>query len=423
VLSLVLVLAIPLVWGLVAGRLARLSVTAPIAMVLAGFVLTAGSDPVYVIILDTSFVEHFVEIVLAVVLFLDATEVHGGVFGVEPKLTARLLFIALPLSLVFAVLIGAVTFPDESFWILAVIATVVMPTDLAPAAALIRDRRVPHRLREVLNVESGLNDGFVAPLFLFALAAAHAQTEDGPDTGALLDALPAVLVAVVVGGIIGFGGGWLFTRAYAHRWTEPSALRIAVAALPLVAYGLAVTAHGNGFVAAFVAGVLFRRAADQLPENALSFAEDIGVLLSLFVWFLFGQLINQTLGSGIDWQVVIFAVLVVVVARTLPVMLSLARTGIGRTDRLFLGWLGPRGLASIAFGLIAYIDLSPPERDRVAKVMVVTVLVSVVVHGLSVVPIGAAYHRRAPVADHEATDKAHTPQVDTAPEDPSEGSG
>jgi NhaP-type Na+/H+ or K+/H+ antiporter len=341
--------------------------------------------------------------------------VHGGVFGVEPKLTARLLFIALPLSLLFAVLIGAWTFPHQNFWLLAVIATVVMPTDLAPAAALIRDRRVPHRLREVLNVESGLNDGFVAPLFLFALAAAHAQSEEGPDTGALVDAVPAVLVAVVLGGLVGFGGGWLFTRAYAHRWTEESALRIAVAALPLVAYGLAVAGHGNGFVAAFVAGVLFRRAADRLPHDALTFSEDTSVLLSLFVWFLFGQLINQTLGHGIGWPVVVYAVLVVVVARTLPVVLALARTDIGRIDRLFLGWLGPRGLASIAFGLLAYIELSPPESDQVAEVMVVTVLVSVVLHGLCVVPIGNAYSRR-PNSAQEVNKAAPEPSSEPPPD-------
>jgi sodium/hydrogen antiporter len=400
VLTLALLVLIPLVWGLVAGRLGRWSITAPIAMVAAGVALTAGSDPLFTINLDTSSIEHFVEVVLAVVLFVDATEVGGGFFGKEPKLTARLLLIALPLSLVLAVGFGAFTFPDVDFWVLAVIATVVMPTDLAPVVSLIRDKRIPSRLRDLLNVESGFNDGFVAPLFLFAIAAARSAVDDStPDLDALIGAVPAFLIAIAVGSGIGVGGGWLIGHAYARGWTEPTALRIAVLTLPLLAYLVGVGLKGNGFVAAFVAGLLFRSAAKKLPHDALHLVEDVGVLLGLLVWFLFGQLINQTLDDGTDWAIVLFAVLAVVAARTLPVVVSLARTNIDRPDRWFVGWVGPRGLASIAFGLLAYIDLDPPENELVGEVMVVTVLVSVLVHGASVVPLSSWYgRRRHPVA-------------------------
>ena len=400
-LALAVLILIPLAWGLVAGHLARWSITAPIAMVAAGVALTAGSEPLYQLNLDTSAIEHFVEVVLAVVLFVDATEVEGGFFGNEPKITARLLLIALPLSLVVAVAFGALTFPHASFWILAVIATVVMPTDLAPVVALVRDRRIPSRLRDLLNVESGFNDGFVAPLFLFAVAAAHATTDEStPDLDALIGAAPAFLIAIGVGVAVGFGGGWLITRAYAAGWTEPPALRIAVLTLPLLSYLLAVGFKGNGFVAAFVAGLLFRRAAKVLPHDAVHLVEDTGVLLGLLVWFLFGQLITQTL-DGTDWAIVLFAVLAVVVARTVPVVLSLARTNIERPDRLFLGWVSPRGLASIAFGLLAYIELDPPENELVGEVMVVTVLVSVLVHGASVVPLAGWYGRRRGISAPE----------------------
>jgi sodium/hydrogen antiporter len=395
VLALAVLLLIPLAWGMVAGRLARWSITAPIAMVAAGVALTAGSNPLYVIDLETSVVEHFVEVVLAVVLFVDATEVEGGFFGKEPKLTMRLLLIALPLSVVLAVAFGALTFPHMNLWILACIATVVMPTDLAPVVSLIRDRRVPARLRDLLNVESGFNDGFIAPLFLFAVAGAEAAADEAtPDLEALIGAAPAFLIAIAVGAGIGFGGGWLIRHAYDRGWTEPPALRIAVLMLPILAYLVSVGFKGNGFVAAFVAGLLFRSAAQHLPKDALHLVEDTGVFLGLLVWFLFGQLINQTLGNGTNWTVVLFAFLAVAVARTLPVVLSLARTTIERPDRWFLGWVGPRGLASIAFGLLAYIELNPPENAFVAEVMVVTVLVSVVVHGASVVPLATWYGRR-----------------------------
>ena len=347
------------------------------------------------------------------VLFVDATEVEGGFFGKEPKITARLLLIALPLSLVLAVAFGALTFPHANFWILAVIATVVMPTDLAPVVALVRDRRIPSRLRDLLNVESGFNDGFVAPLFLFAVAAAHATADEStPDVEALIEAAPAFLIAIGVGAAVGFGGGWLITRAYAAGWTEPPALRIAVLTLPLLSYLVAVGLKGNGFVAAFVAGLLFRRAAKLLPHDAVHLVEDTGVLLGLLVWFLFGQLINQTLDDGTDWAIVLFAVLAVVVARTVPVVLSLARTNIERADRWFLGWVSPRGLASIAFGLLAYIELDPPENELVGEVMVVTVLVSVLVHGASVVPLATWYGRRRgiPAPERPAAHRTPPPQ-------------
>jgi NhaP-type Na+/H+ or K+/H+ antiporter len=408
VLALAVLLLIPLIWGLVAGRLGRWSITAPIAMVAAGVALTAGSSPLYVIDLEASAIEHFVEVVLAVVLFVDATEVEGGFFGKEPKLTARLLLIALPLSLVLAVVFGALTFPHVDFWILAVIATVVMPTDLAPVVSLVRDRRIPSRLRDLLNVESGFNDGFIAPLFLFAVAAAHAATDESiVDLEALIEAVPAFLIAIGVGAAVGFGGGWLITRTYARGWTEAPALRIAVLMLPLLSYLIAVGFKGNGFVAAFVAGLLFRPAAKRLPKDALHLVEDTSVLLGLLVWFLFGDLINETLADGTNWAIVLFALLAVVVARTVPVVLSLAGTNIDRTDRWFLGWVSPRGLASIAFGLLAYIELPPPENDFVAEVMVVTVLVSVLVHGASVVPLATWYGHHRP-----GTPTAEQPEAD-----------
>ncbi|MEP6629857.1 MAG: cation:proton antiporter [Lapillicoccus sp.] len=393
-LALVAIMAILLAWGLVAGRLARWSITAPIAMVVAGTVLTAGADPVFALDLDTSSVERAVEVVLAVLLFVDATEVRGGMLGARPKLTLRLLLVALPLSLVAAVLIGALVFPSESFWLLAAMATIVMPTDLAPAAAVIRDRRVPGWLRHLLNVESGYNDGAVAPIFLFCLAAAHTQEGGAPDLGALLSAVPALLVAVAVGAAVGWPAGWLLKHAYAREWTQPSALRLAVLALPVMAYGLANVWSGNGFVAAFVAGVIFAPATRNLPPDALHFSEDTGTLLGLFIWFIFGRLITETLFDGTSLAIAIYAVLVISVARVLPVMLSLLRTDVPIVDRLFLGWVGPRGLASIVFGLLAYVSLSPPKNDFVGEVMVITVLMSVVLHGLSYGPIVRAYGRR-----------------------------
>ncbi|WP_181784709.1 cation:proton antiporter domain-containing protein, partial [Pseudonocardia pini] len=146
----------------------------------------------------------------------------------------------------------------------------------------------------------------------------------------------------------------------------------------------AVAAGGNGFVAAFVAGVFFEPAARQLPPGTLHLVEDVGELLSLALWFIFGAIVNQTLAGGsITWQIVLFALVALTVARVLPVAASLVGTDIAHRDRLVVGWIGPRGIATLVFGMLAFVGLPDPENDLALAVTVVTIVLSVVVHGLS----------------------------------------
>jgi len=381
--ALVVIMLLLLAWALVAGRLARFSVTMPLAMLAAGVLLTAGSDPIFVFDVDFESGEHIVEGILALLLFTDATEVKGGVLGREPRLTLRLLLIALPLSLGLAWLAGFLLFPGAGLWLLLVLATIVMPVDLAPAAAFVRDRRVPERLRGLVNTESGLNDGLIAPLFLVALAVATAA---GGDTvvEAAVDAVPALALAILIGGVVGAAAAWILRRALDAGWTQPSALRIGVLALPLLAYGGAVLAGGNGFVAAFVAGVFFEPAARLLPAGTLHLVEDVGELLSLALWFIFGAIVNQTLADGaITWQIVVFALVALTVARIAPVAVSLVGTTVPARDRFVVGWVGPRGIATLVFGMLAFVQLPPGDNDRALAITVTTIVLSVVVHGLS----------------------------------------
>jgi len=381
--ALVVIMLLLLAWALVAGRLARFSVTMPLAMLAAGVLLTAGSDPIFVFDVDFESGEHIVEGILALLLFTDATEVKGGVLGREPRLTLRLLLIALPLSLGLAWLAGFLLFPGAGLWLLLVLATIVMPVDLAPAAAFVRDRRVPERLRGLVNTESGLNDGLIAPLFLVALAVATAA---GGDTvvEAAVDAVPALALAILIGGVVGAAAAWILRRALDAGWTQPSALRIGVLALPLLAYGGAVLAGGNGFVAAFVAGVFFEPAARLLPAGTLHLVEDVGELLSLALWFIFGAIVNQTLADGaITWQIVVFALVALTVARIAPVAVSLVGTTLPARDRFVVGWVGPRGIATLVFGMLAFVQLAPGDNDRALAITVTTIVLSVVVHGLS----------------------------------------
>ncbi len=394
-LALVVILLLLLGWALIAGRLARYSVTAPLALLVAGVALTAGQDPVFVFDIEFEAAERIVEVIVAILLFTDATEVPGGVLGREPRLTLRLLLIALPLSLLAGWLVGVVLFPGLSPWLVAVLATIVMSVDLTPAVTFVRDHRIPERLRQVLNAESGLNDGIVAPTFLFCLAAATAAGSEA-QADAAIDAVPALGVAFLVGAFVGAVAARVLNRALQAGWTQASALRLGVLTLPLLAYAGAVVLGGNGFIAAFVAGVFFEPEARRLPADALHLVEDVGALLSLALWFLFGAVLNDVVERGsITWQLVVYAALALTVARVLPVAVSLIGTDLVRRDRLFLGWARPRGIGSVVFGLLAYIELAGPDAEVVLAVMVVTVAASIVVHGLSTGLVTRRYGRPA----------------------------
>ncbi|HSU09898.1 MAG TPA: cation:proton antiporter [Pseudonocardia sp.] len=399
-LALVVIMLLLLAWALVAGRLARFSVTAPLALLVAGMILTAGPHPVFTLEPEFESGERVVEVILAILLFTDATEVPGGVLGREPRLTLRLLLVALPLSLGLAWLAGLVLFPGVGLWLLAVLATIVMPVDLAPAVAFVRDRRIPERLRQVLNAESGLNDGILAPVFLFCLAAA---TTVGGDArlDAAVDAVPSLVVAFLVGAAVGIVAARVLRISLSAGWTQPSALRLGVLTLPLLAYAGTVVLGGNGFIAAFVAGVFFEPEARRLPPDALHLAEDVGATFSLALWFIFGAIVNDVVARGaITWQIVVYVALALTVVRMLPVAVSLAGTDVGARDRLFLGAVGARGIATLVFGMLAYIDLSGPDADLVLTTMVVTVVASIVVHGLTSGLVARRYGRteRAPDA-------------------------
>ncbi|MFE2560289.1 cation:proton antiporter [Streptomyces sp. NPDC059352] len=385
-------------WCVLSRRLALWSVTAPIAMMLAGIALTSGSDPPLVFDLgDMAGFEHAVEVVLALLLFVDATEVPAGVIRRERRVVARLLGVALPLTLGAAFLAALAFFPDRPGWVLAALATVVVPLDLSPAAAVVRDERIPARLREVLTVEGGLSDGIVSPVFLLCVAAAaESRPAAGDDYAeALLDAVGAAGWAVGAGSLVGYAAGVLLRRSWARGWMLPAATRLAVLSVPIAAYTLSVALGGNGFVASFVAGVCIAPALRHLPEGTVRMTDDLVTLLTLGLWFLFGQLVNDEFWDGFHLSVVLYALLAVTLVRLVPVMLALIGTDLSLSDRLFLGWMGPRGVASVVFGLLAAIELpAAGGGDFISRVMVITVMVSIVLHGLSAEPVGRLYARR-----------------------------
>jgi NhaP-type Na+/H+ or K+/H+ antiporter len=384
--GLVALAAVLLAWGLVSGRLSRYSVTLPIVLVGMGAVFAATQ--VLTVDIGAEELRVLVELALAVLLFTDATEISARWLRDSGRLPLRMLAIGFPLTVVAGFGAGVLLLPTSDLWVIALLAAALAATDAALAAPVVMDERIPGRLRRIIDVESGLNDGLATPLVLFFLAGAVASGASPAGEAPVVHAMVELGIGVLVGLVIGVGGARLLVLARRSGWTSAAGERLAVLVLPLLAYVAASAFGGNGFVAAFVAGIAAGTVAGKVVvEERLQLTSDVGTLLSSGVWFLFGLLLPRLLAPGVPWTVVLYALLALTVIRVVPVALALVRSGLGAREVLFLGWIGPRGLASILFGLIAIEELDAhgltAAGDLVGQVIVVTVGISVLLHGLT----------------------------------------
>jgi NhaP-type Na+/H+ or K+/H+ antiporter len=273
----------------------------------------------------------------------------------------------------------------------AAVAAIVAPTDAALGAPVMSNERVPARVRRVLNVESGLNDGIATPFVNLFLAGALAA--ESISAGGVARAAVDLTGGAALGAGVGVVGALLLTVAVRAGWSAPAFRPMAVLAVALCSYGVALLAHTNGFVAAFLAGMAFGSLYRESHE-VLGFAEETGTLLSLLVWFVFGAVMLVPGIRAASWRDVVFAVLALTLVRMVPVALSLVGAGLDRTTVAFVGWFGPRGLASIVFGLIAVDSLAPAQSQVVLSAVVVTIALSVLAHGVSASPLARRYADR-----------------------------
>ncbi|MFJ9690805.1 cation:proton antiporter [Kitasatospora sp. NPDC101183] len=388
---LIVITAVAAAWSLVAGRLERRHVRAPLVLVLAGVVTGLFTHSQIAVALNSEVAQRVAEIILAVLLFVDATELRGGrLFGRFPGAAARVLLVALPLSLGATVLLGGALLPELPVAALLLIACVVIPTDFAPAEILVRDRRIPVRVRSVLNVESGYNDGIVSPLFLFALVLAGSTSEKRTPAEALATTVPFAVKALVAGALIGALLAWLMNLAQRADWMTAQSGRITVLVVPLLVYTSTTEMHGNGFVASFVAGVAFRyvrqapqrHGAAEHSGSEFQLIEDTSALMTMVMWFFFGNAVVLTFVVGLDWSVLLLCTAALTVLRIGPVLLSLLGSPLSRRERLMIAALGPRGTTSIVFGLLAFNALPDgPAANSALDSMVLVVLGSILLHG------------------------------------------
>lgn len=389
VLLLVCSMVSMLLWSLFSEQLQRWRISGPMAMVLSGLVIGFILRDDVAEHLNTDLAERTVELVLALLLFVDATEVRGGFLGGERKIVGRLLGLALPLSIVLTVLVGVPLLGVSSIAVVLAIACIVLPIDFAPAAELLRDQRLPRRIRHGLAVESGYNDGIFSPLFAFALLLLGLPGETKSPLEALEDAIPALGFAILVG--VGIGGlaGLLARVASRREWVTSHGLRIAMVLIPLVTYACATAIGGNGFVAAFLAGIAYKltrlgRAGshDDVPHSELSLVDELGQMSALVMWSVFGVVTAFVFLTPFEWTWILFALLALTVFRAIPVYLAFLGSGLNFREQTALGLLGPRGTSSAVFGLLAFNAMRDDDAYAAMYIMVVTVLGSVILYGL-----------------------------------------
>lgn len=388
-------LTVVFVYSLISRRLERTVLTAPILFTAAGALTALLPVAALQLELDRKALLLIAELGLVMTLFTDASRVSLRMLGGDRNLPVRLLSTGMLLTIALGVLCAMAVLGGLTWWEAGIIAAILAPTDAGLGQVIVSSPHVPQRIRQALNVEAGLNDGLSVPFLMFFIALASAQLQESSGAGVLTRFLVEQLgYGTLIGLAVGLAGGWLLGRARRSQWMADPLAQLGVVALPL-ACALASEATGASmFIAAFVAGLSTQVGFREVGQHSVEFTEDWGQLFNFFVFFLFGLLVAMA-ARHFTPAVIAYAVLSLTVVRMLPVAIALRGTGLARSTVLFMGWFGPRGLASIVLGLVTIEQAAGlPAESTLRLVLMATVLLSILAHGLTALP-GAKWYEKS----------------------------
>ena len=397
-------------FGLLSKRLATSSLTPPLVFVGCGMVFGPWGLGWLHLNVEHGVMHVLAELTLILVLFGDAARIDWFALRKELGLPIRLLVIGMPLTIGLGMLGAKWLFPELSWLEAAVLGAVLAPTDAALGQAVVSNPGVPVRVRQALNVESGLNDGIVLPLLLVLATFASMETEPGAAAELARFAALQVTLGPLVGVAVAWVGNRLLSWSVDKGWIQPTFERLTGVALALLAFACAEQLGGNGFIAAFVAGLALGHWTRGRCEYLYQFLEAEGQLLVLLVFLAFGSSFVGPALENYSIAMVSYAFLSLTVVRMLPVALSMIGSGLRGRTVLFLGWFGPRGLASILFGILLVSRLDLEHEALIFNSVVLTVLLSVVAHGISAAPLARRYASMA--ADVQSCQEEHRPVMD-----------
>jgi len=384
--------ALFLIYSLTLRQLEKTEVTGPMFFVIGGITLAnlvpnnggelkAGVD----LLLP------FIELTLSIFLFSDAAKSKLSVLRHSFQYPGLLLFVALPLTLLLGIAVGLFLFAELSLIQAALIAIILTPTDAALSKGLLSSSEVPEKIREGINTESGLNDGLCVPVFLIFILLAK-NPESAITTSHVVSVFSrelgiALLVAITSISIFIPSLNFAMKRHYFAQNTSPFLLLgFAMAVFSVTQYF-----HGSGFIAVFVAGLLFDKFSTKTVRTELiEDSEHIADFTSLMIWCLFGYACAYLVLPKLNFEIVTYALLSTTLIRIIPVMLSLLFTSLNLKERFTFAWFGPRGLASIVFTLMV-IDEQIENKFQIASIAMTTILFSVFIHGISTKPIADSF--------------------------------
>jgi len=384
-----------LLFGLVSKVSEKFYITAPMFFTLTGIVVSPLGFGWLDVQVDAAMIKTLAEITLVLVLFSDAIEIDFLKLRRQgSSIPLRMLAIGLPLTAGLGFLFGIILFDGLEPIVIAMIALILSPTDAALGQAVIKSEKLPATVKRSISVESGLNDGIALPpiLVCLALLSTTAATSGGDNQWLKFLTLQLTL-GPVVGAAVGLLGGRLIEFASAKDWMSPIFQRLSAMSLAILAFASAEMVHGNGFIAAFVAGLFLGVKNHQVRERIQEFGEAEGQQLALFIFMILGLVAVPIVYPLWDFSAVVYAILSLSVVRMLPVALSLIGTNTSVVDKLFYGWFGPRGIASVLYLLMVVGTLGIAGYEYALSVIVLTVLMSILLHGLSAVPLVNVYSK------------------------------
>lgn len=383
-------------YGIFSKRAESSIITAPMVFVMVGIIISFFVGEEWREGINATFVEPIAQLTLILVLFIDASTLDLKALMKDRRLPMRLLFIGLPITMVLGVLLALPLFPDIELWPLILMAVVLSPTDAALGLAVVTSELVPLRIRQTINVESGLNDGIAFPPLLICIAvlAGHSTSQSGFSYWGIF-ILKQFVYGPLIGGAVGWIGGYLVELSSKRGWMNHTFQRLASIAIAILAYSLAEMFHGNGFIAAFFAGMLLGTRTEAIRARIHEFGEAESQALILFIFLLLGMILVPYSFPYWDASTVIYAVLSLTIIRMVPVAISLLGTGLSWGTIAFIGWFGPRGIASVLYLLMVLIALGRAGNEQIIAVITLTVLLSILLHGITAVPLSKLYKKQA----------------------------
>ena len=388
------VVASIVLWALGAARLSRTLITMPMIFTAVGYAITY---PVGMLADEHALNEIarlVAEVTLIIVLFADASHVRFRELTKGFVLPLRMLVLGMPLTILCGTLAVYFITPGGSWAVALLTAAILTPTDAALGASVVGSKDISARLTQTINVESGLNDGLALPFVLFGATAAGMVAQGAGSSSFVQDAVLQVVLGPLAGIAVGGGIAWVMNRAYDYNWANESSEAIVFLASAFAAYLAAVAIGGNGFIAAFVAGMVFGNVYKHDLHFISEFMESTGQLVTITAFLIFGAVLLPAGLEHVSIIPMIIAVLFLTLVRLVPILISLIGTDLDFKERLFLGWFGPRGLASVLFALIVVDEYDIPFEAELQACVVMTVFASVILHGMSAAPLARYFGKR-----------------------------